>query len=122
MFHTLVRTIRRYYAGVVFGGYLLAFLLAFAMVFMLPIGALGLVLLGLLALVPLVFLLAIVRTIERPLALAKLRAGRCLACNAVAIRKSSQSGSDSYACEACGKGFSARGEDIPEPDFVNPSE
>ena len=127
MIHTIVRMIRECYPGVVFGGYLLAFFVAFAMVFMLPIGALGLVFLALMALIPVVLILGIVRAIERPLALEKLRAGRCPACSAKSIQPPSTASENCYECAACHERFSARGEDVaaPEPievDSINLSE
>ena len=100
MIHTIVRMIRECYPGVVFGGYLLAFFVAFAMVFMLPIGALGLVFLALMALIPVVAILGIVRAIERPLALEKLRAGRCPACGAKSIEPPSTASENCYECAA----------------------
>ncbi len=120
MIHTIVRTIRRFYPGVVFGGYLLAFFVAFAMVFMLPIGALGMVFLALMALIPVVLILGIVRAIERPLALEKLRTGRCPACNERAILPPLSAQSDCYECSICRERFSARGEDVAAPESVEP--
>lgn len=116
MLHTIVRTIRQFYPGVVFVGYLLAFFVAFALVFMLPIGALGMVFLALMALIPVVFLLGIVRAIERPLALKKLRANRCPACDARAIEPPGADHGDLYRCTNCGSHFSASGEDADAPD------
>jgi hypothetical protein len=128
MLHTIVRWIRRVYPGVVFGGYLIAFLLAFTMVFMLPIGALGMVFLAVMALIPVVALLALVKAVERPLALRKLRRGDCPACDVGSITTSHDSGSDRvgvqnahYACGACGSRFSDRGEDIQDDDDDAPA-
>lgn len=122
MLHTIVRTIRQLYPGVVFGGYLLAFFVAFALVFMLPIGALGMVFLAAMALIPVVFLLGIVRAIERPLALKKLRANRCPACDARAIEPPSADHSELYRCKSCGVHFSLRGEDAELPDSTDSSD
>ncbi|MSQ90716.1 MAG: hypothetical protein EXS01_04885 [Phycisphaerales bacterium] len=119
MFHTLIRTIRRFYPGVVFGGYLLAFFLAFVMIFMLPIGSLALVLLGVLGLIPVVIGLWVVRAIERPLALGKLRRGICPVCGLPTIEPPLVGGSDSYRCTGCAMRFSARGEEVPPADEVN---
>jgi len=120
MLHSIVRWIRKVYPGVVFGGYLIAFILAFTMVFMLPIGALGMVFLAVMALIPVVAILAVVKALERPLAIRKLRRGTCPVCDATAIVvKDSREGSggQGYACGACGALFSVRGEDIDvEPD------
>lgn len=102
----------------VFGGYLLAFFVAFAMVFMLPIGALGLVFLALMALIPVVAVLGIVRAIERPLALGKLRAGRCPACAEKSIEPPSTANENCYECAACHERFSARGEDVAAPEQI----
>lgn len=118
MIHTIVRTIRKFYPGVVFGGYLLAFFVAFAMVFMLPIGALGLVFLALMALLPIVLVLGIVRAVERPLALEKLRSGRCPACGAKSIQAPSSASENCYECAQCHERFSARGEDVAAPEQI----
>jgi hypothetical protein len=115
MLHTIVRWIRKVYPGVVFGGYLIAFILAFTMVFMLPIGALGMVFLAVMALIPVVALLAVVKAVERPLALQKLRRGKCPACEVSSIVPKDLpdgSGGTGYACGACGALFTARGADI----------
>ena len=115
MLHTAVRWIRKVYPGVVFGGYLIAFILAFTMVFMLPIGALGMVFLAVMALIPVVALLAVVKAVERPLAIRKLRRGVCPACEMASITARDPvvgGGGAGYACGACGALFSARGDDI----------
>jgi hypothetical protein len=117
MVHSIVRWIRKVYPGVVFGAYLLAFLLAFTMVFMLPIGALGLVFIALMALIPVVAILGVVKAVERPLAIRKLRRGVCPACDVAAIVARDASvvrGEAGYACGSCGALFNSRGEDVDE--------
>lgn len=108
---------------VVFGCYLLAFVTAFAMVFMLPVGALLLVFVGLMGLIPVVTVAVALRAFERPLARAKLQRGDCPACGEHAIEsvsgalESAGAGGAAHFCRACGTGFSQRGEDmvLPEP-------
>ncbi len=112
MLHTIARTIRRYYLGVVFAGYLLAFGLAFVMVFALPIGALGMVFLALMALIPIVCIWMILCAVERRLALAKLRRGCCPVCSGNSARACEVSEGVSFRCETCRGNFSARGEEI----------
>jgi len=124
MLHTIVRWIRLVYPGVVFGGYLIAFIFAFTMVFMLPIGALGMVFLAVMALIPVVAILAVVKAVERPLAIRKLRRGTCPACDAAAILVTDScegSGGQGYACSACGALFSARGEDREVDSEIRPA-
>ncbi len=122
MFHSIVRTIRRCYLGVVVGGYLLAFVCAFTMMFMLPIGSLGLVILGLMALVPVVFLWGILGAIERRLARRKLRAGHCPACGKPAIRARVHGDESAFECGSCRELFSSAGADLDRPDDLSEDE
>ncbi|MSR43983.1 MAG: hypothetical protein EXS15_01295 [Phycisphaerales bacterium] len=114
MLHTIARRIRSAYPAVVFGGYLVAFFLAFVMVFMLPIGALALVFVGLLALVPLVVVWGIVRMVEKPLALGKIRQGICPACASHAIHWVESDGG--FRCSNCSMRFGPRGDDLAQLD------
>lgn len=112
MLHTIARTIRRYYLGAVFACYLLAFGLAFVMVFALPIGALGMVFAALMTLIPVVACWAILCAVERRLALGKLLRGRCPACHSTAVTACEPVEGVAYRCIACRGNFSARGEDV----------
>ncbi len=114
--HSAIRSIRGAFPVVVFCGYLLAFFAAFTMVFMLPIGALGLVFLALMALVPVVATWVVLVAIERPLARAKLVRGVCPACSGRVRECLQEQGPASFECLACVRSFSSKGEDIELPD------
>lgn len=118
MIHTALRATRRVYPGVVFGCYLLAFVAAFAMVFMLPIGALGLVFISLMALIPVVFGWGILCALERFFAVRKLRSGLCPICASRSVVGGEQAPSGEYSCLDCGGRFSSKGEDIDLPEAV----
>lgn len=116
MVHSVLRWIRQVYLGVAFAGYMLAFLVAFTMVFMLPIGAFAMLFLALMALVPVAALLSLIKAAERRLALRKLSRGTCPACGAAALSRMAE-GSDAaavggMACGACSMRFNGRGEDM----------
>ncbi len=112
MVHTITRTLRRYYLGVVFGCYLFAFTLAFILVFALPIGALALVFVAVMALIPVVAFWSALCAIERRLALCMLRSGSCPQCRSDSIAACEDLGGVAYRCQSCRGCFSARGEDV----------
>ncbi len=112
MWHTLLRTLRRYYLGVVFAAYLLSFGLAFVMVFALPIGALSMVFLAVMALIPAVACWSILCALERRFALRKLNRGRCPGCNGHTIGQVEGNANASFQCAQCRGCFSSRGEDV----------
>ena len=76
------------FALLVFGAYLVAFVLAFVMVFLFPPGALLLVLLGVAGFVAVWAMVLISRGIERAVARAGLGAGRCPTCGGGVERES----------------------------------
>lgn len=119
MIHAMLRAIRRLYPGIVFGFYLLAFLAAFAMVFMLPIGALGLVFLALMALIPVVIAWGVLCALERSFALGKLRRGVCPKCSSTSVVGGKSDPTGEFACLECGGRFSPRGEDLVLPESIN---
>ncbi len=115
--HVTLRWIRSVYPIVVFCGYLMAFFVAFAFVFMLPIGALGVVFLSLMALIPVVIVWSALNLVERKLAARKLRDGTCPACGSGEAQRIEGEGEVGYSCRSCSARFTSRGEDIilPEP-------
>ncbi|MSR69287.1 MAG: hypothetical protein EXS17_02950 [Phycisphaerales bacterium] len=112
MLHTIARTLRRYYLGGAFACYLLSFVLAFVMVFALPIGALGMVFLALMALIPVVICWTILCAVEHRLALSKLRRGKCPTCNCNAVTTWEGVAGVTFRCAGCRDCFSESGQDV----------
>ena len=115
--HAALRWTRSVYPIAVFCAYLMAFFVAFTFVFMLPIGALGVVFLSLMALVPVVIVWSLLNLVERKLAARKIRSGTCPACGSREAQRSEGEGEVGYSCRSCSARFTLRGEDIvlPEP-------
>ncbi len=116
MLHAAVRWIRIVYPVVVFCVYVMAFFVAFAMVFMLPIGALGVVFVSLMSLVPVVIVWALIRLVERSMAIRMLRRGVCPVCHEQFATSVNDLGDVAFTCAGCGARFTAKGEDILLPD------
>ncbi|NBU42335.1 MAG: hypothetical protein EBS51_16345 [Planctomycetia bacterium] len=110
----ILRFVNRAYPFVALAGYMLAFAVAFICVFTFPLGALGLVVAGVLSIAFVALVADAMKGLERMMARAQLRHGRCPACRLGPIERAAQGG---WQCRGCAMGFEADGSDRPtEPE------
>ncbi len=107
MLYRVVRSISRSYFYVMFGVYVLAFVVAFALMFI-PVVTIALLLLSLYSLVFVVAIGKGLDRLERALGAGALREGRCPAC-----RGTIQRAGTIDQCESCGLHFGDEEEPAP---------
>ena len=115
----ILRFVNRAYPFVAFGAYGFAFVVAFICMFTFPLGALTLVVAGVLSLAFVALGSDALKGLERVLSRRALRKGRCPACR----MGPAQSVVDGWSCRGCAANFDSDGaqqaaevEDEPEPD------
>jgi ribosomal protein L37AE/L43A len=109
----ILRFVNRAYPFVVFGVYGLAFLVAFVCVFTFPLGALALVLIGVLSLAVVALGADSLKGLERALSRQALRQGRCPACRLGPVHRAAPQG---WCCRSCSVRFESDGsESEPVP-------
>lgn len=109
----IMRAVNRAYPFVALAGYMLAFAVAFVCVFTFPLGALTLVVAGVLSLAVVALGADALRGFERLLARSQLRRGRCPACRLGPIEPAS---AGCWQCRGCAMQFEADGSDRPVAD------
>jgi ribosomal protein L37AE/L43A len=102
----ILRFVNRAYPFVAFGVYALAFLVAFICVFSFPLGALTLVVTGVLSLAFVSLCADALKALERLLARRQLRRGRCPACRLGPVDAEA---AGSWCCRGCATRFEADG-------------
>ena len=116
MLYRLVRFMNEWYALSVLWAYLALFLLAFALIFVFPLGPILLLFLGLAGMGVVVVTGRLLRGTQHKLARHALAHGRCPRCESAA---SSQIGlNQSWTCPQCGTRFGAHGDestDVQDP-------
>lgn len=106
----ILRFVNRAYPFVALAGYMLAFAVAFVCVFTFPLGALTLVVAGVLSLAFVALGADALKGLERVMARAQLRRGRCPACRLGPAEGVTQGG---WQCRGCATRFEADGTDRP---------
>ena len=104
----ILRFVNRAYPFVALAGYMLAFAVAFICVFTFPLGALTLVVAGVLSLAFVALGADALRALERVMARAQLRRGRCPACRLGPIEPEAAGRAH---CRGCAMRFDADGSD-----------
>lgn len=109
----ILRWVNRMYAFAAFGAYALAFVVAFVCVFTFPLGALALVVLGVLSLAFVALGRDALQAMERWISRRWLRSGRCPQCRMGPVHPRGLA----WACRGCGAAFAADGsqEVLEEP-------
>ncbi len=110
MLQRILHVLRGNYALAVFWIYVAAFVVAFLSIFVFPPLALGMVFVGIFALVPAVLLGMAIRAAARAATRPYLRKGICPLCRqerAVALEPGE------LTCVACGSRFAVNGEELP---------
>ena len=106
----ILRFVNRAYPFVALGGYMLAFMVAFICVFTFPLGALTLVVAGVLSLAFVALGADALRGLERVMARALLRRGRCPACR---MGPAEPVNGEGWCCRGCARRFESDGSDLP---------
>jgi ribosomal protein L37AE/L43A len=113
----ILRLVNRAYPFVALAGYMAAFLVAFICVFTFPLGALSLVVLGVLSLAFVALGSDALRALERAMSRAMLRRGRCPMCRLGPVDREGVQG---WRCRGCAGRFegdgSERAESSTEPE------
>ena len=104
----IMRAVNRAYPFVALAGYMLAFAVAFVCVFTFPLGALTLVVAGVLSLAFVALGADALRGIERVMARAQLRRGRCPGCRLGPVEGAAEGG---WQCRGCAMRFETDGGD-----------
>jgi hypothetical protein len=116
----ILRFVNRAYPFVAFGAYGLAFVVAFLCMFTFPLGALTLVVVGVLSLAFVALGSDALKALERVMSRRALRRGRCPACRMGPV----QSVEAGWGCQGCAAAFDADGsqrvvEVAEEPDAAS---
>ena len=101
----ILRLVNRAYPFVVFGIYGFAFVVAFVCVFTFPLGALTLVVAGVLSLAFVALASDALKALERWMSRGALRRGRCPACR----MGPAEAGPTGWCCRGCAAAFEADG-------------
>ncbi|MFM1830705.1 MAG: hypothetical protein RLZZ558_1045 [Planctomycetota bacterium] len=107
----ILRWVNRMYAFAAFGVYAVAFVIAFVCVFTFPLGALVLVVLGVLSLAVVALGRDALQAIERWMGRRWLRAGRCPQCRMGPVQPRGMA----WTCRGCNAAFASDGsQEAPE--------
>jgi hypothetical protein len=104
----VLRLVNRLYPWVALGTYMLAFAVAFICVFTFPLGALGLVVLGVLSLAVVAVARDGLQAVQRFMQRRWLRSGRCPACRTGPVETSAPG----WRCRGCATHFDPDGADL----------
>ncbi len=104
----LLRLVNRLYPWVALGTYMVAFAVAFICVFTFPLGALGLVVLGVLSLAVVAVARDGLQAVQRFMQRRWLRSGRCPACRTGPVETSAPG----WRCRGCATRFDPDGADL----------
>jgi hypothetical protein len=116
----LLRLVNRLYPWVALGAYMLAFAVAFVCVFTFPLGALGLVVLGVLSLAVVAVVRDALQALQGVMQRGWLRRGRCPACRTGPV----EADGSGWRCRGCAESFGGDGTQTApgEPPVVVDSE
>ena len=116
----LLRLVNRLYPWVALGAYMLAFAVAFVCVFTFPLGALALVVMGVLSLAVVAVARDALQAVQRAMQRGWLRGGRCPACRMGPVKAEAAG----WRCRGCAQAYGADGAEAPavEPPVAIDSE